>query len=183
MGIFKRGKPDPNKRKPGYGVLEVYPYLFSDTKEFFKELRKEFLEYLSEEEEEVIINHFQDESRSFRCFVPEKEFNHVQKKMAAVYGDDAPFNNFGIRIMGTTMDDNPGDYWLTDGRYGGIIATEEVKVLLQRVDIEDLDESVLKNYFIISNCEAAAERKERERANTVARASVDGFDVTHEMFW
>lgn len=177
MGILSFGKAkkaDPTKREVGFGVLEIYPYLFSSADDFFKEVKKECLEYLSEEEQDAILENFTMDARSFRAFVPERTFKRVEKAMANVEKrGGSPFKTFVVRVNSSNI--IGAECWC-NGRWatgccGGPITTEEFSLAF-RTGLIEANDPRLKDYFILSHVAARRSRWERERANDNSYAAI-----------
>lgn len=80
------GKLIPGGREQGYGVIIVKPYLFNDVKDFFKEVKSLFLEYLTKEEEER-VKELLFEGNGFFALVPKKEYEKAENGAVMKYGE------------------------------------------------------------------------------------------------
>lgn len=178
MGIFSRKgskAPDPDKREVGFGVLEIYPYLFSSAEDFFKELKKECLEYLTDEEEEAIVEHFTRDRRSFRALVPKDEYERVRKAMVGINANkgESAFKHFVVHCGGDVRTSWCGCGGWSRGCCHGPIMSDDAHEAFARRKMEK-DDPRLKDYFILSHIRKVQEQWESRQA---FRNSYDAIEV------
>lgn len=176
MGLFSKLKgkakaPDPSKRKPGYGVAEIYPYLFNKSEAVIEELKGSILPYLSDEEEESIVGHFQNDVRSFRAFLPEDTLNLLVSLLSDMDKGDSPYKTFGVKVNHQSIEGYCCRRWYETGCCGGIAMPDHVKSVLYSRDVST-DDPRLVDYFIIDHINHKAEQLRMHVASVAGMLTV-----------
>lgn len=176
MGMFSwlKGKgraPDPSKREAGFSVVSIYPYLFTKPEDMFAEVKKDILPYLSEEEEEAILNHFEYDSRSFRAFIPKDTYKMLTKVLAN--SEVSPFKTFGVHLSSRDIENLCCSSWFITGNCcRGIAMPDHVVDAIRNRRLEGKDDPRLKDYFIIDHIERRMAEYEQMLAQSVSDESV-----------